>query len=198
MVLGHHHQSVCQLLPAAGRHPERGQYSHPASEFPVQRPLLPVDFQGGRSLPGPAEPGFRGYHLPEQRGHGLWRRRHCRHAHQRRREELYQRINQRVDEMMKEGLLEEVKSVYAYKHLNSLNTVGYKEIFNYLDGEWELPFAIEKIKQNSRIYSQKPNRRRIVQRIQDSTRCHRPECTADYQCTTGFGIYPCFLPCQSR
>ena len=71
------------------------------------------------------------------------------------REELYQRINQRVDEMMKEGLLEEVKSVYAYKHLNSLNTVGYKEIFNYLDGEWELPFAIEKIKQNSRIYSRK-------------------------------------------
>ena len=60
------------------------------------------------------------------------------------REELYQRINQRVDEMMKEGLLEEVKSVYSYKHLNSLNTVGYKEIFNYLDGEWELPFAIEK------------------------------------------------------
>ena len=50
------------------------------------------------------------------------------------REELYRRINQRVDEMMKEGLLEEVKSVYAYKHLNSLNTVGYKEIFNYLDG----------------------------------------------------------------
>lgn len=57
--------------------------------------------------------------------------------------------------MMKEGLLEEVKSVYAYKHLNSLNTVGYKEIFNYLNGEWELPFAIEKIKQNSRIYSRK-------------------------------------------
>ena len=71
------------------------------------------------------------------------------------REELYRRINQRVDEMMKEGLLEEVKSVYAYKHLNSLNTVGYKEIFNYLNGEWELPFAIEKIKQNSRIYSRK-------------------------------------------
>lgn len=62
----------------------------------------------------------------------------------RNREELYQRINQRVDEMIKEGLLEEAKSVYAYKHLNSLNTVGYKEIFNYLDGEWELPFAIEK------------------------------------------------------
>lgn len=73
----------------------------------------------------------------------------------REREELYQRINQRVDEMMKEGLLEEAKRVYPYKHLNSLNTVGYKEIFKYLDGEWDLPFAIEKIKQNSRIYSRK-------------------------------------------
>lgn len=73
----------------------------------------------------------------------------------REREELYQRINQRVDEMMKEGLLEEAKRVYPYRQLNSLNTVGYKEIFKYLDGEWDLPFAIEKIKQNSRIYSRK-------------------------------------------
>lgn len=71
------------------------------------------------------------------------------------REELYQRINQRVDEMIKDGLLEEARRVYPYKHLNSLNTVGYKEIFKYLDGEWELPFAIEKIKQDSRIYSRK-------------------------------------------
>ncbi|GAE15168.1 tRNA dimethylallyltransferase [Bacteroides pyogenes] len=71
------------------------------------------------------------------------------------REELYGRINQRVDEMMKDGLLDEVRSVLPYRHLNSLNTVGYKELFKYLDGEWELPFAIEKIKQNSRIYSRK-------------------------------------------
>ena len=71
------------------------------------------------------------------------------------REELYQRINQRVNMMMEEGLLDEVKSVYPYKYLNSLNTVGYKELFNYLDGIWDLPFAIEKIKQNSRIYSRK-------------------------------------------
>ena len=71
------------------------------------------------------------------------------------REELYDRINRRVDEMMEEGLLEEAKTVYPFKHLNSLNTVGYKEIFNYLDGEWNLEFAIEKIKQNSRIYSRK-------------------------------------------
>ncbi|MEG0455103.1 MAG: tRNA (adenosine(37)-N6)-dimethylallyltransferase MiaA [Bacteroides sp.] len=71
------------------------------------------------------------------------------------RAELYDRINQRVDIMMQEGLLEEARSVYPYRELNSLNTVGYKELFQYLDGNWELPFAIEKIKQNSRIYSRK-------------------------------------------
>lgn len=71
------------------------------------------------------------------------------------RAELYERINRRVDLMIEEGLVEEAKAVYPYRHLNSLNTVGYKEIFKYLDGEWELPFAIEKIKQNSRIYSRK-------------------------------------------
>lgn len=71
------------------------------------------------------------------------------------REELYDRINRRVDMMMEEGLLEEVRSVLPYRHLNSLNTVGYKELFKYLDGEWELSFAIDKIKQNSRIYSRK-------------------------------------------
>ena len=73
----------------------------------------------------------------------------------REREDLYDRINRRVDIMMEEGLLDEVKSVLPYRHLNSLNTVGYKELFMYLDGEWTLDFAIEKIKQNSRIYSRK-------------------------------------------
>lgn len=73
----------------------------------------------------------------------------------REREELYERINRRGDIMMEEGLLDEVKSVLPYRHLNSLNTVGYKELFMYLDGEWSLDFAIEKIKQNSRIYSRK-------------------------------------------
>ena len=71
------------------------------------------------------------------------------------RPELYERINQRVEEMMREGLLEEARSVYPYRALNSLNTVGYKELFQYFDENWELPFAIEKIKQNSRIYSRK-------------------------------------------
>ena len=71
------------------------------------------------------------------------------------REELYERINQRVLQMIDDGLEAEARNVYAYRHLNSLNTVGYKEMFKYLDGEWSLPFAIEKIQQNSRIYSRK-------------------------------------------
>lgn len=73
----------------------------------------------------------------------------------RNREELCDRINARVDQMMRDGLLEEARHVYPYKHLNSLNTVGYKEMFNYLDGEWPLDFAIEKIKRNSRVYARK-------------------------------------------
>ena len=73
----------------------------------------------------------------------------------REREELYERINRRVDMMINDGLVDEVKSVYQYRDLNSLNTVGYKEIIQYLDGNCTLNFAIEKIKQNSRIYSRK-------------------------------------------
>lgn len=73
----------------------------------------------------------------------------------RNREDLYDRINRRVDEMMQEGLLEEAKRVYPYRSQNSLNTVGFKELFNYLDGTWPLELAIEKIKRNTRIYSRK-------------------------------------------
>ena len=71
------------------------------------------------------------------------------------REELYDRINRRVDQMMDDGLLDEARRVYPQRGLNSLNTVGYKELFNHLDGTWTLDFAVEKIKQNSRIYSRK-------------------------------------------
>lgn len=78
------------------------------------------------------------------------------------REELYDRINRRVDAMIGEGLVEEARKVYPKKGLNSLNTVGYKELFKYFDGEltpdgqpWTLGYAIEKIKQNTRIYSRK-------------------------------------------
>lgn len=71
------------------------------------------------------------------------------------REEIYERINRRVDLMMEEGLLDEVKSLYEFKHLNSLQTVGYKEIFNYLDGKIELDFAVEEIKKNTRRYAKR-------------------------------------------
>lgn len=74
---------------------------------------------------------------------------------QREREELYARINQRVDSMMQDGWLDEVRRVLPFRHCNSLNTVGYKELFKYLDGEWELDFALEKIRRNTRVYSRK-------------------------------------------
>lgn len=68
---------------------------------------------------------------------------------------LYERINARVDQMIERGLVEEALRFYPYKHLNSLNTVGYKELFMYFDGECTLEFAIDKIKQHSRNYARK-------------------------------------------
>jgi len=73
----------------------------------------------------------------------------------REREELYELINKRVDNMIKNGLIEEAQNVYSYRQLNSLNTVGYKELFCYFDGTWTLEFAIDKIKQDSRNYARK-------------------------------------------
>lgn len=71
------------------------------------------------------------------------------------REELYQRINSRVDQMMEQGLLEEAQRLYPQRHLNALNTVGYKELFNYMDGIWTLDEAVERIKGNTRRYARK-------------------------------------------
>lgn len=71
------------------------------------------------------------------------------------REELYQRINSRVDSMMQSGLLEEAKRLYCHRHLNALNTVGYKEMFAYLDGTYSLDEAVERIKGNTRRYARK-------------------------------------------
>lgn len=71
------------------------------------------------------------------------------------REILYNRINERVDIMMENGLLDEARNLYPFKGLNALNTVGYKELFNYFDGTWTLDFAIQMIKQNSRRYAKK-------------------------------------------
>ena len=74
---------------------------------------------------------------------------------QRDRLELYQRINQRVEEMIELGVVEEAQRVFPQRHLNSLNTVGYKELFKYVEGEWDLPFAIQKIQRNTRVYAKK-------------------------------------------
>ena len=68
---------------------------------------------------------------------------------------LYQRINTRVDVMMQEGLLEEVKGLFSQKHLNALQTVGYKELFTYLENKCSLNFAIEEIKKNTRHYAKR-------------------------------------------
>jgi tRNA dimethylallyltransferase len=71
------------------------------------------------------------------------------------RSRLYERINQRVDEMMQRGLLEEVRSCRRYRDLNALNTVGYKELFDYLDGRISLEVAVSLIKRNSRRYARR-------------------------------------------
>ena len=71
------------------------------------------------------------------------------------REIIYDRINRRVDSMMEQGFLDEARSVYPLRHLNALNTVGYKELFTYLDGTWSLNEAVERIKGNTRRYARK-------------------------------------------
>lgn len=68
---------------------------------------------------------------------------------------LHENINQRVDQMMKGGLLDEARSVYHLRHLNALNTVGYKELFQYFDGNFSLEEAVEKIKTNTRRYARR-------------------------------------------
>jgi len=71
------------------------------------------------------------------------------------REQLYHNINQRVDEMMQSGLLEEVKQLLPYRKFNALQTVGYTELFEYLDGKTSLEQAVENIKQNTRNYAKR-------------------------------------------
>lgn len=73
----------------------------------------------------------------------------------RERTDLFDRINRRVTQMADQGLVEEARRVLPFRHCNSLNTVGYKEIFQYLDGEWTLDFALEKIRRNTRVYAKK-------------------------------------------
>ncbi len=68
---------------------------------------------------------------------------------------LYNKINARVDEMMENGLLQEAERLYKFRQLNALNTVGYKELFDYMDGRWPLEEAVERIKGNTRRYARK-------------------------------------------
>lgn len=71
------------------------------------------------------------------------------------REQLYQNINKRVDQMMESGFLKEAESLYPFKHLNALQTVGYKELFDYFDGKYSLEKAVEEIKKNTRHYAKR-------------------------------------------
>lgn len=71
------------------------------------------------------------------------------------RDVLFDRINARVDTMVANGLVDEAHRVYPLRHYNSLNTVGYKELFRYFDGEWDLDTAIARIKKNTRVYAKK-------------------------------------------
>lgn len=73
----------------------------------------------------------------------------------RERADLFDRINRRVDLMMEQGLLDEARRLYPFRGENALNTVGYKELFTYLDGEWDLTTAVERIKKNTRVYAKK-------------------------------------------
>ena len=68
---------------------------------------------------------------------------------------IFDRINFRVEKMLKMGMLDEARSVYHLRHLNSLNTVGFKEMFRYIDGEWDLPTAIARMQKNTRVYAKK-------------------------------------------
>lgn len=68
---------------------------------------------------------------------------------------MYDRINKRVDIMMENGLIDEAKALYNHKHLNALNTVGYKELMQYFDGEWDLDFAVSEIKKNTRRFAKR-------------------------------------------
>lgn len=73
----------------------------------------------------------------------------------RERAELFDRINRRVDTMIENGLLQEARRMYPLRENNSLNTVGFKELFKYFDGEWDIKTAVERIKKNTRVYAKK-------------------------------------------
>ena len=90
------------------------------------------------------------------------------------RQQLFDRINRRVDMMIDAGLEQEARRVYPLRHLNSLNTVGYKEMFAYFDGIMDRNTAIERIKKNTRVYAKK--QLTWLQRDPDITWCTPQEC----------------------
>ena len=90
------------------------------------------------------------------------------------RELLFDRINRRVDAMIEQGLEEEARSVFHLRHLNSLNTVGYKELFAFFGGTMDRHTAIERIKKNTRLYAKK--QLRWLQRDASITWCHPDNC----------------------
>lgn len=71
------------------------------------------------------------------------------------REELFDRINRRVTAMVEQGFIDEARRVYPWREYNSLNTVGFKELFRYLDGDWSLDMALDRIRKNTRVYAKK-------------------------------------------
>jgi len=71
------------------------------------------------------------------------------------RDELYKRINDRVDEMMQQGLLMEAEGLFPYRHLNALQTVGYRELFDFMEGKISLSQAVEEIKKNTRQFAKR-------------------------------------------
>lgn len=71
------------------------------------------------------------------------------------REELFARINERTTMMVEQGFIDEARRVYPFRHLNSLNTVGYKELFQVFDGNWQLDMALDRIRKNTRVYAKK-------------------------------------------
>ena len=89
-------------------------------------------------------------HTPKDRGFHI-----IRSGLNREREELYDRIDRRVDQMLAEGLEKEARSLYPLRHLNALNTVGYKEFFDYFDNQTDYDEAVRLIKRNSRRYARK-------------------------------------------
>lgn len=93
------------------------------------------------------------------------------------REELFNRINRRVDRMIADGLEEEARSVYHLRHLNSLNTVGYKEMFALFDGIMDRPTAIARIQKNTRVYAKK--QLTWLRRLADTRMLAPAEATAD-------------------